>query len=154
MTNATADRDMSLTDWIEHFEGKRRPDTVTLAELVASIEEAPAVPVVGLTYLVCFRNADGSKAHVGHAGHYLGSTYDLVERLATHTAGKGSALTGAAVAAGLVLRVTRTWEGVEHETRMKYRGDQGGACRQSRSGKRFGVKRSLTRSCPDCRRGN
>jgi len=59
------------------------------------------------------------------AGHYLGSTVQSVEaRLREHLEGRGSPLVRAAVAAGSVVTVTRTWKGgrqLERQLKRRHR---------------------------------
>jgi predicted GIY-YIG superfamily endonuclease len=46
-----------------------------------------------------------------HAGHYLGSTCRLAERLAEHSEGRGARLLQVVHAAGITWRLARTWPG-------------------------------------------
>lgn len=60
-------------------------------------------------YLQHFSEPVGSPRH--HASHYLGGTNHLSLRLAHHRAGRGSAITRAAVKRGSELILVRTWKG-------------------------------------------
>ena len=83
----------------------------------------------GTVYLVCFRNTDGSKAWVGHAGHYVGWTRYLSKRRVRHEAGHGAHLTSVAVSLGLVLELARTMPGSKNdEYRVKWLGGQTRYC--------------------------
>jgi hypothetical protein len=88
--------------------------------------------VPGTVYLLCFRNADGSKAWFGHAGHYTGhakgGARGLARRLARHEAGHGAVLLAHVRAAGLTWELARTWEGTRARERQLKR--QGGASRR------------------------
>lgn len=88
----------------------------------------------GWLYTVCFRNPDGSKGYVRHAGHYSGWTPRTPEaRLADHVAGRGAVLTSLAVARGLELRLVWTAPGSQRDEKtLKRRG-------------------SAVKWCPDCR---
>src|SRR5215472_15166127 len=83
----------------------------------------------GTVYLVCFRNPDGSKAWVGHAGHYVGWSRFLSQRKVRHEAGHGARLTSVAVSLGLVLELARTMPGSKNdEYRVKCSGGQTRYC--------------------------
>lgn len=62
--------------------------------------------LVGTVYLLHFSQP------YHHARHYLGFTFDLQARVATHRRGRGSPLIAAAIGAGVELFVARTWENV------------------------------------------
>lgn len=62
-----------------------------------------------------------------HAGHYLGSTSNLTQRLATHRAGAGARLIEVITAAGIGFTLARTWPGGRRRERQLKR--QGGASR-------------------------
>jgi|SRR5215472_3615197 len=94
----------------------------------------------GTVYLVCFRNPDGSKAWVGHAGHYLGWTIYLSRRKIRHEAGAGARLTAIAASRGLVLEITRTMPGSKNdEYRLKCAGGQTRYCPLCSSSPRRGA---------------
>lgn len=60
-----------------------------------------------------------------HAGHYLGWSDDMERRTAHHLAGRGhNPLVDAALAAGSVVTVARTWPGADRsfESRLKRHG--------------------------------
>jgi hypothetical protein len=88
--------------------------------------------VPGTVYLLCFRNADGSKAWFGHAGHYTGfaagGARGLQRRLARHRIGHGSRLLAVALAVGITWELARTWPGTRERERQLKR--QGGASRR------------------------
>jgi hypothetical protein len=88
--------------------------------------------VPGTVYLLCFRNADGTKAWFGHAGHYTGfaggGARGLARRLAKHDAGRGARLLAAALGAGITWELARTWPGTRARERQLKR--QGGASRR------------------------
>jgi predicted GIY-YIG superfamily endonuclease len=69
-----------------------------------------------------------------HARHYLGWARDIAARVEEHQAGRGARLTAVAVAAGIELKLSRTW-----------RGDRGRERQLKQRGK--------TRCCPACRPG-
>ena len=68
----------------------------------------PSYPAdtLGWLYILCFDrpigNAENSRAQ---AGHYLGWTLDVPARVATHAAGRGAAITAAAVQQGIAWHV-------------------------------------------------
>ena len=62
-------------------------------------------------YLVCLDQPLGSAHPLGGAGHYLGQTINLEQRLETHRAGLGAKILAAAVERGIGFDVVRTWEG-------------------------------------------
>lgn len=69
-------------------------------------------------------------------GHYLGSTPRTVaDRLADHQAGTGARLTAVVAAAGIGMRVARTWPGGRAEERRLKR------------------RRAPARLCPECKGG-
>lgn len=72
---------------------------------------------VGDIYLFCFRNADGSKGKVAHAGHYLGWSGDLPARTLAHEVGRGACMTKAAKSNGLSLVLVRQWIGTRSDER-------------------------------------
>lgn len=68
-----------------------------------------------------------------HARHYLGWSSDVAARFDRHTAGRGSPLVKAAVAAGIGVRVVYTRPGTRHDER------------------RMHVHGHLSQLCPLCR---
>ena len=57
-----------------------------------------------------------------HARHYMGSTNDLIARIAEHRAGRGARLVEVIMQAGIDFVVARTWEGDRNtERRLKNR---------------------------------
>ncbi len=78
-----------------------------------------------------------------HAGHYLGWTRQITQRLDEHRSGSGARLTQVAVQAGCELVLVRTWRGTrDDEHTMKY-------SRIDEQGKPI-RRHSLTRLCPIC----
>jgi predicted GIY-YIG superfamily endonuclease len=68
---------------------------------------------IGTVYLLHFDPA------YRHCQHYVGFTERPIdERFAEHLNGTGSSLTRAAIDAGCVLSVTRTWKGVDQSVEM------------------------------------
>jgi len=63
-----------------------------------------------------------------HAGHYLGSTDNLSQRLHAHATGQGARLLAVVHAAGITWTLARTWEGGKQRERQLKR--QGGASRR------------------------
>lgn len=59
-----------------------------------------------------------------HAGHYMGWTSNLAQRLAEHAAGQGARLTAVVKAAGIGWTLARTWPGTRATERALKR--QGG----------------------------
>jgi hypothetical protein len=55
---------------------------------------------------------------LGQAAHYIGYAVDLAARLAEHRAGRGAALTRAAVQRGIGFEVVRVWPGDRHLERL------------------------------------
>lgn len=85
----------------------------------------------GRGYLICFRRADDTArpALYQHAGHYLGFTVrEVKERLDEHLKGQASPLTKAAVAAGLVLVVSRTWDDITRDDERRLKNNKGRYC--------------------------
>jgi predicted GIY-YIG superfamily endonuclease len=72
----------------------------------------------------------GTTARLQHAGHYIGYTENLGQRLEEHRAGYASKLTGAAIHAGLSFLVARLWVGVSRveEQRVKNLGGAAKCC--------------------------
>jgi predicted GIY-YIG superfamily endonuclease len=62
-------------------------------------------------YLVHLDQPLGSAHPLGRAQHYLGTTGDLDQRLATHREGRGAKILAAANERGIPYDVVRTWEG-------------------------------------------
>lgn len=86
-----------------------------------------------MVYLLRFTRPLGDPSRPGcHARYYLGwcpdgpgrSLYALFERIAEHRAGRGAAITAAAVAVGAQLQLVRTWPGADRarERAMKKNG--------------------------------
>ncbi len=68
----------------------------------------------GTIYLLHFT------ARYHHAGHYVGFTTNLDERIADHLAGRGARLMEVIVGAGLSATLARTWQGTRiTERRIK-----------------------------------
>jgi predicted GIY-YIG superfamily endonuclease len=86
-------------------------------------------PVV---YLVHLDQKLGSSHPNGSAGHYLGTTINLAQRLTTHREGKGAKILAAAVERGIGFDVVRTWPGGRAEERRLKR------------------QRNAPRLCPRC----
>lgn len=63
------------------------------------------------TYLIHLDAKLGSSHPRGGAQHYLGSTTNLTQRLATHRAGLGARMLAAANERGIAYDVVRTWPG-------------------------------------------
>lgn len=61
--------------------------------------------IMGTVYLLHFSK------RLYHAGHYLGYTEDLEERLGRHKAGNGARLLEVIMEAGITWELARTWEG-------------------------------------------
>jgi len=78
----------------------------------------------GTIYLLHF------SAPFSHACHYLGwGRGDAAKRIAAHVAGRGSALTRAVTAAGISLKLVRTWKGTRSDERaLKNRKNAKGLC--------------------------
>jgi predicted GIY-YIG superfamily endonuclease len=71
-------------------------------------------------YLIHLDQRLGSDHPRGGAGHYLGQTTNLANRLETHRSGKGARILAAANDRGIGYSVTRTWPGGrEVERRLK-----------------------------------
>jgi predicted GIY-YIG superfamily endonuclease len=66
----------------------------------------PQVDVPGTVYLIHFDKK------LAHAGHYIGWSQSLSQRLMHHRNGTGSALMRAVTHAGIDFKVAKTWEGV------------------------------------------
>lgn len=64
-------------------------------------------PHSGLVYLLHFERPLGSDLH--QAQHYIGWALDLAARMADHRAGRGAAITRAALDRGIAFEVVRTW---------------------------------------------
>jgi predicted GIY-YIG superfamily endonuclease len=77
----------------------------------------------GTTYLLHFDRP------YKHAKHYVGSTRNLAQRLAEHTAGRGARLTQVVRDAGISWRLARTWPGLtETERDIKARRNTPAMC--------------------------
>jgi hypothetical protein len=97
---------------------------------MTAVAQDQAGPVV---YLVHLDRKLGSDHPLGGAGHYLGTTTNLANRLATHAAGKGARMLAAAVERGIGFDVVRTWPGGRDVERRLKR------------------QRNAPRMCPRCR---
>ena len=76
-----------------------------------------AAPVV---YLVHLETRLGSSHPNGSAGHYIGMTVNLAQRLAQHRDGVGARMLAAANERGIGYTVVRTWPGGrERERQLK-----------------------------------
>lgn len=72
-----------------------------------------------------------------HAGHYMGSTADLDQRLADHAEGRGARLMEVCRERGIGWRLVRTWEGDRTtERRLKRRKNAPRLCPLCREKKR------------------
>ena len=69
----------------------------------------------GIVYLLHFDRS------YRHAGHYIGFTQNLEQRLDEHRAGRGSPLIAAAIADGIAFELTAIWEGDRHAERRLHR---------------------------------
>lgn len=90
---------------------------------------APLGVIMKGCYLLCFHNADGTKAHLAHAGHYIGYSSNITGRIYYHLMGQSRvSIINAVLAQGLLFRVARVWVGADRsrERRLK---NQGGATR-------------------------
>jgi predicted GIY-YIG superfamily endonuclease len=85
-----------------------------------------------ICYLVHLDQALGSSHPRGRARHYVGTTINLDQRLATHREGKGARILAAANERGIAYSVVRTWEG-GRETEKKIK-----------------AQRNAPRLCPRC----
>ena len=95
-----------------------------------------------------YRAPIGDTGRVKIAGHYLGSTALAADaRLAEHIAGRGSPLIRAAIAAGCVVSIVRTWPGDRQlERRFKRAHNHGRlcpVCRHRHASKRLRSERPL-----------
>ena len=85
----------------------------------------------GTVYLFCFSRSMGNLNNTrAQASHYLGWGHgNAAARIADHKAGKGSALTRAAVAVGISLKLVRTWIGDRNlERELKNKKNAKGIC--------------------------
>lgn len=81
----------------------------------------PADNIPGTLYLLHFTRPVGNINRPRmHASHYLGWTgqVDVEQRVAQHRAGKGAAITKAAVAKGADLILVKTWPGTRNDERQ------------------------------------
>jgi predicted GIY-YIG superfamily endonuclease len=69
-------------------------------------------------YLVCLDEKLGSSHPLGGAGHYLGQTQNLDQRIECHREGRGAKILAAAVARGIGFSVVRTWDGGRDKERQ------------------------------------
>jgi hypothetical protein len=93
--------------------------------------------MVGHVYLLHFAAPLGNPARPhAWASHYIGWAFDVEQRLAEHLAGRGAAITRAAVERGIRFEIVRLWPGTrELERQLK----------KSKRGPRF---------CPTCCRAH
>jgi predicted GIY-YIG superfamily endonuclease len=83
-------------------------------------------------YLIHLETKLGSDHPNGSAGHYLGTTVNLDQRLACHREGRGARILAAANARGIAYSVVRIWSGGRDvERRLK-------------------AQRNAPRMCPRC----
>ncbi len=85
----------------------------------------------GTVYLFCFSRPMGNLSNSrAQATHYLGwGNGDASERIGNHLAGRGSALTRAAVAVGIKLKLVKTWVGDRNlERKLKNKKNAKGIC--------------------------
>ncbi len=101
---------------------------------------------MGVVYLLHFiskrgKDRRGEHARHQHAGHYVGYTDNLAQRLAEHRAGRGAVLTRVIGEAGLSFLVVRTWGGATlvDEQRVKNRGGAAKLCPLCSPGTRAGT---------------
>jgi hypothetical protein len=80
--------------------------------------------LTGTIYLLHFVDpATGEHRRFGHAGHYLGWTHNLAQRMARHGTYDGAKLMRHVRASGIEWQVARLWTGTrQHERRLKTRG--------------------------------
>jgi hypothetical protein len=73
----------------------------------------------GHVYLLHFATplGDPARSHAW-ASHYIGWALDAEQRLAEHLAGRGAAITRAAVQRGIRLEIVRTWPGTRDLERL------------------------------------
>jgi hypothetical protein len=64
-----------------------------------------------ITYLIHLDRRLGSNRPRGTAGHYVGTTINLDQRLEIHRVGKGARMLAAANERGIAYDVVRTWPG-------------------------------------------
>lgn len=83
---------------------------------------------MGTVYLLHFIDAAGNHAKHGHAGHYVGFTENLPQRLATHRSGRGARLLQVVLEDGLSFVVVRLWTGVTEAEEQRVK-NLGGAAR-------------------------
>jgi predicted GIY-YIG superfamily endonuclease len=69
-------------------------------------------------YLIHLDQRLGSDHPKGSAGHYLGTSQDVDQRLATHREGRGARILAAANERGIAYDVVRTWEGGRDKERQ------------------------------------
>ena len=77
----------------------------------------PTLPLQGC-YLLHLDQPYCSGRHPG-AGHYVGYSDNIPERIATHRKGQGSPLLAAALAAGIDFRLVRIWPGADRRFERK-----------------------------------
>src|SRR5918912_995489 len=75
-------------------------------------------------YLLHFEQPYRSGRHPG-AQHYVGFANDIQRRLETHRRGWGSPLVAAVLAAGIEVRLVRTWPGADRHFERKLHNRQG-----------------------------
>lgn len=69
----------------------------------------------GIVYLLHFERS------ARHAGHYIGFTQNLDERLVDDRAGRGSPLIAAAIADGIDFQLAAIWQGDRHDEQCSHR---------------------------------
>lgn len=86
--------------------------------------------VQGIIYLLHFTDPEtGEHVQFGHAGHYLGWTTNLQQRLMRHGTKSGANLLWHAKQAGIGWEVTRLWRGTcRREWRLKVQGGHSRKC--------------------------
>lgn len=107
---------------------------------------------MGTVYLLHFvrkspEDPRGVTARYHHAGHYVGFTKDLANRLREHRSGAGANLLRVIQEAGLSFLVVRAWGGVtaKVEQRLKNRGGAARLCPVCNPGTAEGAFRHVPR---------
>jgi predicted GIY-YIG superfamily endonuclease len=104
----------------------------------------------GTVYLLCFDRP------YRHAGHYLGWTQDLDERLDRHSSGGGAVLLAAAHAAGITWICVRTWPDVTRrvERWLKNKGSAKRICPRCFGSEARGTLEGMNTRRPQCQTPN